>query len=45
LFEIKNKSLGTPKLIDARYNNGAAVEWINKWELAKNDKLQRDMRL
>lgn len=45
LFEIKNKSLGTPKLIDARYNNGAAVEWINKLELAKNDKLQRDMRL
>ena len=45
LFEIKNKSLGTPKHIDARYNNGAAVEWSNKLELAKNRKPQRDMSL
>ena len=45
LFEIKNKSLGAPKHIDARYNNGAAVEWNNKLELAKNRKPQRDMSL
>ncbi len=45
LFEIKNKSLGTPTLIDARYNNGAAVKWNNKLELAENSSLQRDMSL
>lgn len=45
LSEIKNKSLGTPTLIDARYNNGAAVKWNNKLELAKNSRLQRDMSL
>ncbi len=45
LFEIKNKSLGTPTLIDARYNNGAAVKWNNKLELAENSRLQRDISL
>ncbi len=45
LFEIKNKSLGIPTLIDARYNNGAAVKWNNKLELAESSRLQRDMSL
>ncbi|MAI42498.1 MAG: hypothetical protein CMP95_08560 [Gammaproteobacteria bacterium] len=45
LYEIENESLGTPKLIDARYNNGVAVEWNNKLEIAKNSKLQRDVSL
>jgi cell division protein FtsQ len=34
-----------PVRVDARYNNGVSIQWMETLEIAKNFKLQRDMSL